>query len=70
MSTVSFDISYWKGIGSMAKAAAKKKPPSKTEVFTSIAEKTELTRKQVELKSAEVKARPLANRAASSESAR
>ncbi len=31
----------------MAKAAAKKKPPSKTEVFTSIAEKTELTKKQV-----------------------
>ncbi len=31
----------------MAKAAAKKKAPSKTEVFTSIAEKTELTKKQV-----------------------
>jgi nucleoid DNA-binding protein len=31
----------------MAKAAAKKKPPSKTEVFTSIAEKTELSKKQI-----------------------
>jgi nucleoid DNA-binding protein len=41
------DFSNWKGIESMAKAAAKKKPPSKTEVFTSIAEKTELTKKQV-----------------------
>lgn len=40
-------FSYWKGIESMAKAAAKKKPPSKTEVFTSISEKTELTKKQV-----------------------
>lgn len=46
--SVSFEeCFYWKGIESMAKAAAKKKPPSKTEVFTTIAEKTELTKKQV-----------------------
>jgi DNA invertase Pin-like site-specific DNA recombinase len=33
----------------MAKQEAAKKPPTKTEIFTAIAEETELTRKQVAL---------------------
>jgi nucleoid DNA-binding protein len=37
----------WKGIESMAKAAAKPKAASKTEIFASLAERTGLTKKQV-----------------------
>lgn len=38
---------FSKGIERMAKAAAKQKPASKTEIFASLAERTGLTKKQV-----------------------